>query len=580
MAGLNWSPHPESTNGKLHTIALERRSLVDRLPNSWRRKVMADELWVQWQQASSLAFAECDALAPSVMLARAVAVCPYPVHSSESDVREYARRGAEACMRLSRTVEGDDEGAWRSRRETLAGFALARGVMVSDCDDRPACARMACELWWRRGVRRCIASHLERAAIGFGFVHRRASAYVSSESYARWQQQQRSNARMMARVELTNVDTGESASLGSLASTSVANPINRRGELMTRIRGFEEIAQREGHTAVFITVTCPSRMHARHGATGERNEKYDGTTPREAQIYLSNLWARARAAIARKCISIYGFRVAEPHHDGCPHWHLLLFVGKGSDVGRNGGRKLVDGSSGSVVEVIRHYALLSDGNEIGAREYRVKVVTMDAGKGTASSYIAKYIAKGVGTLDGDDLFDGVGGDEHKPRAWASTWRIRQFQQIGGPPVGVWRELRRVPVDQIPAIGGNNVIADAWSAVNRTGEKKACWRSYVDAVGGWAVTTRTTLCRLVSRAVEGLTRYGEVRAARPYGVGCFDDVVESKRDMWIAASWTRVNNCTRDTRDMMANMSRMAERKRVAEFLDKIKAGIVPVPIPS
>ena len=77
---------------------------------------------------------------------------------------------------------------------------------------------------------------------------------------------------------------------------------------------------------LFITVTCPSRMHPWLLRSCKRNSKFDGTLPSQAQQHFCKTWSRICAQLKRDGINIYGFRVAEPHHDGTPHWHLLVFL--------------------------------------------------------------------------------------------------------------------------------------------------------------------------------------------------------------------------------------------------------------
>lgn len=427
-------------------------------------------------------------------------------------------------------------------------------------------ARVRCQYWWRRALRRMVARKCERGALALGLVCKASGQpYASNRAVWRRLDQNRRNAEAAAATYFEN-DEGYTCSLADLAATSVSNKAIRRGELMTRIRGCEELAGEYGHPGLFLTLTCPSRFHST-SRDGTRNPKHDGSDPRQANDWLCLMWSRARAKLGRRQIRYYGFRVAEPHHDGCTHWHALLWFESES-------------AMAEAEAVIRQYWLSDDGQEPGADRHRFKAKRMHAGG--AAAYVAKYIAKNIDDHGIESHLDDyaeeeirtdlLGGQEIKPsmrvEAWASHWGIRQFQALGQPPVTVWRELRRVKESQALAAGSGGTVHQAWCAAQRKGNVLADWGRYVKAQGG---LMRGRRCRVVMRhdvrEFEGL--YG--RAIRPFPVGVALNVkcastVWSERRLWRridsprreefacepvsaaqrAAPWTGVNNCTSET----------------------------------
>ncbi|EFO4691455.1 replication endonuclease, partial [Shigella dysenteriae] len=191
-------------------------------------------------------------------------------------------------------------------------------------DVAPAVIRMFTETWWRGHLRRIAASWREHLQIAIGNVSKNKHAYASKNCVSDWREQKRRTREFLKGLELEDED-GNRISLIEKYDGSIANPAIRRCELMTRIRGFENICNDLGYVGEFYTLTAPSKYHATTKA-GYRNGKWNGSSPADTQSYLTSLWARIRAKLYREDIRIFGIRVAEPHHDGTPHWHMLMFM--------------------------------------------------------------------------------------------------------------------------------------------------------------------------------------------------------------------------------------------------------------
>lgn len=348
---------------------------------------------------------------------------------------------------------------------------------------RQAMARVFDPKWWRLQVRKIQARKIEAVAREIRLVHKESGIYSSNMTVNRRKAQKARNREALTAMEAVNGD-GEAVNLLELAKSSVANPVNRRAELMVRIKGFEQCAETAGHVGVFITLTAPSKYHRmtyiKSWGRVVPNKKYDGYSPRDAQNYFCRVWSQIRAQLWREDIRPYGFRVAEPHHDGTPHWHLLLFVDPEQ--------------ADRLREVMHDYGTREDGKEWGAQRRRVTVVNIDPDKGSAAGYIAKYISKNI---DGHAIDEDLYGKDAKDSAeridaWAAAWGIRQFQQIGGASVTVWRELRRLKVEEITGNGDAENAFEVLEAIEAA--DSADWAAYTMIQGGMTVRRDDQLIR--------------------------------------------------------------------------------------
>ncbi|WP_067101854.1 replication endonuclease [Marinomonas atlantica] len=396
--------------------------------------------------------------------------------------------------------------------------AALAGSMFDSWDDldkvEALIQRMFTPEWWKRQAKRQYR-HIENIRRECGQVCYDQSAYVSRWGIQRHRKQKQANRAYLESMEAVN-QYEQKFLLSQLAEKSISNPIHCKAELMVRVKGCQFLAIDHGHLGWFITLTCPSKYHAIHKETGHRNGKFyefGRPTPRDAQNHLKEVWAAFGKACSNKGINYYGVRVVEPHHDGTPHWHLILFVDPKQ--------------SGAMLAEFKKQAFKVDGEEAGAKKSRFEARKLDPAKGGAVAYVAKYVAKNIDGVDADGQCIGVDDETdldfinsaERVQAWKARHGIRQFQFVGGASVTVWREIRRLK-ESIP-----ETFIDIYNAAMAND-----WKQFTVLMGGVHAGRKQTLKPLYESCE--LNQFGEPKQAIKGLVAATAEYVSTRLYDWL------------------------------------------------
>lgn len=459
-------------------------------------------------------------------------------------IRQSWEKVASEAMRLDVIPPAFEQLRRKKRRRKPVPYDLIPGSL----------ARMLCADWWYRKLWQMRCEWREEQLRAVCLVNRKASPYVSYEAVIHKREQRRKSLEFFQSHELVNAD-GDTLNMEDVVNASSSNPAHRRNEMMACVKGLELIAEMRGDCAVFYTITCPSRFHATLN-NGRPNPKWTSETVRQSSDYLVDTFAAFRKAMHKAGLRWYGVRVAEPHHDGTVHWHLLCFM-------RKKDRR-------TLTALLRKFAIREDRAELGNNTGpRFKSELINPRKGTPTSYIAKYISKNI---DGRGLAKEISKETGKSlrdsaehvSAWASLHRVQQFRFFGIPGRQAYRELRLLAGQaaraQSDKKAGAPVLENARLDAVLAAADAGCFATYIMKQGGVLVPRKHHLIRTAYELNDEPGTYGD-HGIRIYGIWspivegriCTHamkwkmvrktvDVQEATADQGACAPWTRGNNC--------------------------------------
>ncbi|MGK9453257.1 replication endonuclease [Acidithiobacillus caldus] len=337
------------------------------------------------------------------------------VNRGASGLRDYAVH----CAKINREIQD----RYRNDPQKLKAWAYGThqiGWTVPGETLEAVLGRLTDEVWWKRRLLKKVRRLQEYAAQLFGLVQRGRSEYVSEKTLEDHQSNLEAAERWIKDTRLWKYDPHQDVYI-QLPMQDLVNARQKGwlAEQHARVNGVSRTAQALGLDPYLVTITLASRWHP-------ASPKYEEHTTEEAARWQQKQWARLRAAAKEAGLQMLGVKVPEPHHDGCPHWHLVVWT---DDYPR-------------AEKLFAEYFLEADNShEPGAAEHRVtweKARSTEGAIGYALKYVLKYVNPQTGPVSRERLAVG---------SWRSLYHLRKLDwfacNVVQPKVSTWREARRV-----------------------------------------------------------------------------------------------------------------------------------------
>lgn len=295
-------------------------------------------------------------------------------------------------------------------------------------------------------------------------------------------------------------------------------------------KAYEHEAKTLGLDAYFLTLTLPGEFHpSPRRCHGQLNADWNtGYGLEEAGAEIQKMWRSIMREIKKtpEFLGAFGMKVLEPHKDGCPHLHAMLYLPPTYQINENG--IFSEGHTQQKLnEIVAQFVP-------GEHQREIRLIRKDTTGGEASmspaSYVMKYILKSM--KDAGDRPDLLTGNikskdpetrarakaemaRFRHKAWLGTLGRRGFSFVGMRGIrGIWRKLWNATPESLagagPALlGVKNHIDNAQRALEDGDNEeatKSCTKALRELGAFPHFQTNYTIKLLYN---EHLTRHGNI-----------------------------------------------------------------------